>query len=256
MPYRFATEDENYSDYASGRVFYGLPGHPAFPVRLTSEIFQRCVAFCRRGGLQPPYTLYDPVCGSAYHLATLAFQHWEQIDQIVASDIDPEAVAGARQNLSLLTPEGLDRRIDEIETMLADYGKASHARALESTRRLKARLVRLRSSHAITTHVFVADTFDSEALIAELSAVEVTPVPIVIADVPYGQHATWEVEAETEDASPVNRMLGALLPIVHPQGVVAVAADKYQTIAHDCYRRLTRFKIGKRQTVFLQPLKT
>ncbi len=256
MPYRFATEDENYSDYASGRVLYGLPGHPAFPVRLTSEIFQRCVALCQRGGLHPPYTLYDPVCGSAYHLATLAFQHWEEIDRIVASDIDPEAVAVAQQNLSLLNPEGMDRRIDEIETMLADYGKASHAKALESARRLKQRLLRLRDLHPIESHVFVADAFDSAALIAGLGGVRATPVPIVMADVPYGQHSTWEIGGGGDDEPPVVRMLAALLPVVHPHGVVAVAADKYQTIAHEGYRRAKRFKIGKRQTVLLQPLQT
>jgi len=36
MPYRFATERRDYSDYSSGRVFYGAPGYPAFPVRLVS----------------------------------------------------------------------------------------------------------------------------------------------------------------------------------------------------------------------------
>ncbi|MFK7803274.1 MAG: hypothetical protein AB8G95_16690, partial [Anaerolineae bacterium] len=39
MPYRFATENKDYSDFASGRVFYGAPGHPVFPVRLISEVF-------------------------------------------------------------------------------------------------------------------------------------------------------------------------------------------------------------------------
>jgi antitoxin HigA-1 len=31
MPYRFATEKNDYSDYAGGHVFYGTPGQPAFP---------------------------------------------------------------------------------------------------------------------------------------------------------------------------------------------------------------------------------
>jgi len=40
MPYQFASESKDYSDYASGRVFYGAPGHPAFPVR-SVERFRR-----------------------------------------------------------------------------------------------------------------------------------------------------------------------------------------------------------------------
>ena len=33
MTYRFALEDQDFSDYASGRVIYNLPGAPAFPLR-------------------------------------------------------------------------------------------------------------------------------------------------------------------------------------------------------------------------------
>ena len=43
MEYKFASERTNYTDLASGNVFYSLPGHPAFPVRLASEIYQRCL---------------------------------------------------------------------------------------------------------------------------------------------------------------------------------------------------------------------
>src|SRR5438128_795255 len=50
MPFKFAVERENYADYASGKVFYNLPGHPAFPVRLASEIFQPDAL--RKGAIQ------------------------------------------------------------------------------------------------------------------------------------------------------------------------------------------------------------
>ena len=43
MQYRYAREQTDFSDFSSGRVFYSLPGHPAFPVRLAGEIFQRCI---------------------------------------------------------------------------------------------------------------------------------------------------------------------------------------------------------------------
>ena len=31
MPYQFATQDKDYSDFSSGRVLYHQPGTPAFP---------------------------------------------------------------------------------------------------------------------------------------------------------------------------------------------------------------------------------
>ena len=55
MEYKFANEHANYADLASGHVFYSLPGHPAFPVRLASEIYQRCLALRGTGNL----SLYD-----------------------------------------------------------------------------------------------------------------------------------------------------------------------------------------------------
>ena len=119
MLYRFASERRDYSDYASGRVFMGRPGHPAFPIRLASELFQRCLAVRRAGGLTGPCVLYDPCCGGAYLLSTLAYLHWHEIDRVIGSDIDEEALALAARNLSLLTLEGLDRRIQDLAAMRA-----------------------------------------------------------------------------------------------------------------------------------------
>jgi hypothetical protein len=46
-------------------------------------------------------------------------------------------------------------------------------------------------------------------------------------------------------------MLDALLPNLDPGTVLALAADKSQKIAHEGYRRLERFQIGKRQVTLL-----
>ncbi|HEX6383703.1 MAG TPA: hypothetical protein VF177_03435, partial [Anaerolineae bacterium] len=140
MPYRFATESQNYSDYSSGRVFYSSPGYPAFPIRLASEIFRRCLAVRQTNGLTKPVVLYDPCCGGAYHLSTLAYLHWPAIDTIIASDIDAEILSVAARNLSLLTMAGLEKRIDEIVDMHARFGKSSHVAALESARRFQRQL--------------------------------------------------------------------------------------------------------------------
>ena len=100
MQYKYVKEQLDYSDFASGRVFYSMLGHPAFPVRLASEIFQRCVASRKTiYNNSTPCTLYDPCCGAAYHLSVLAYLHREHIREVIGSDIDEKAVTLANQNL-------------------------------------------------------------------------------------------------------------------------------------------------------------
>src|ERR1044071_1824451 len=114
MQYQFEKEQLDYSDLASGRVFHSLPGHPAFPVRLASEIFQRCKA--NRETIYKNSTrcvLYDPCCGAAYHLSVLAYLHREHIQEVIGSDVDEKAVALAERNLELVSIVGLDKRIIE-----------------------------------------------------------------------------------------------------------------------------------------------
>src|SRR5690348_10547774 len=141
MIFKFATQRENYSAYAGGQVFHNLRGHPAFPVRLASEIFQRCLQFRSAKGLHTPVKLYDPCCGGAYHLAVLAYLHWGHIMEIRASDIDGEALSIAKRNLALLTLQGLESRMAEVEEMRRLYQKESHAEALRSAAHLKAKLL-------------------------------------------------------------------------------------------------------------------
>lgn len=250
MPYRFATQDQDYSDFSAGRVLYSQPGAPAFPVRLASEILQRARQLL---GLHAPSSrrlaLFDPTCGGAYHLAALGFLHGEWIESITASDIDPQALSLARRNLGLLSPAGLEQREKEIERMLGQYGKTSHEDALHSTSVLRRRLVQ--ASRAIPTRAFLASTFDSAALLEGIAG---AAVDLVISDVPYGQLSEWQsFETSSSAASPVQRMLGALLPVLGAQSVVAIAADKRQRITHPDYRRVEHFGIGKRQVTFLVP---
>ena len=133
MQYKYAIEHLDYSDYSSGRVFYSFPGHPAFPIRLASEIFQHCVMFRKTiYETSTPCTLYDPCCGAAYHLSVLAYLHGEHIQEVIGSDVDDKAVEVAKRNLGLLSISGLDKRIDEISKMIEQYGKESHQDALRS----------------------------------------------------------------------------------------------------------------------------
>jgi 23S rRNA G2445 N2-methylase RlmL len=250
MPYRFVTERQDYTDFSGGRVFYAHPGMPAFPVRLVSEIFQRCLALREKAGLSKPCLLYDPCCGGATHLAALAFLHRESIAGILASDIDPKALSFAKKNLSLATLEGMDRRIGELEHMQAEFGKESHAAALESARRLRSQFGNQKTFFSFPIHLFQADATDPESVQAAMGS---RRADVLLADVPYGRLSDWQsrVTQEGNPASPVSQMLQVMLDILGPGAVVAIASDKSQKVTHPGYRQVGKLRQGKRQVVFL-----
>jgi tRNA G10 N-methylase Trm11 len=246
MEYKFASEGSNYSDLASGHVFYSLPGHPAFPVRLASEIYRRCLAF--RGKGSSPCTIYDPCCGAAYHLSVIAYLHWDSVCQVIGSDINEKAVQLAKRNLGLLTPAGMKKRSREISAMVRLYDKESHKAALESIKRMLEQVNLLTAVRPIQTRVFQADATDTPSL---RKGLQDTCIDLVITDIPSGQHSRWE---QTRTPDPVWSMLEALLSFVSPLSVLVVASDKQQNIAHEKYQRLEKLQIGNRQVVFLEPL--
>jgi 16S rRNA G966 N2-methylase RsmD len=246
MQYRH-TKEQDYSDFSSGRVLYSLPGHPAFPVRLASEIFQRCLAHRETEyGVSTPCTLYDPCCGAAYHLSVLAYLHGESIREIIASDIDTKAVEMAGRNLGLLSEAGLDRRIGELSSLFEKYGKESHREALRSAWTLKKRLSSLRATHRLSTRVFPANAMDSTAL---RNQIEPRSVDIVFTDVPYGWHSQWR-EAQSD---PLGSMLESLLGLLSPSSILAIVSDKQQRPSHAGYQRLEKFHAGKRRVLLLRP---
>jgi hypothetical protein len=250
MPYLFATEDQDYTDYASGRVLYNLPGLPAFPVRLASEIFLRALKHIHeRFSPDQRLTLSDPTCGGAYHLAALGFLHGKNIGAILASDIDARAITLARRNLGLLSAEGLNRREQEIGEMLAKYGKESHAGALESIKVLREQA---QAAPPIRTRVFQANALEPGALEKEFGG---ETIHLVIADIPYGQLSGRVIPQEADRShSPIWHLLTALQSVLTDGSIVAIAADKSQKVAHKDYRRVERFQVGKRQVALLEPL--
>ena len=243
MQYKFATQQINYSDFSSGRVFYSLPGHPAFPVRLASEVFQRCLALRVANGVANPCVLYDPCCGAAYHLSVLAYLHGETISEVIGSDVEEQAVALAAQNLGLLKLDGLDKRIAQIHALFAQYGKPSHKDALTSARLLRGRLA---AFDGLKARAFRASALDAGALRERLGG---TKVDIVFTDVPYGQHSQWQEAG----ADPIHTMLEVLLGFLSPVSIVAIASDKQQKVSHERYQRLEHFQVGKRRVVILKP---
>jgi hypothetical protein len=252
MTYQFAKQRSDYSHLSSGRVFYSLPGYPAFPVRLASEIFQRCMAIRKMQGLTAPCVLYDPCCGAAYHLSVLAILHWDCIQTVIASDADPEALRLAAANLGLLSLAGLDRRIGEITEMLRQYGKESHQQALDSARALRDRIATLSQDHPIPALTFQANALDANALSAGLKG---AAVDIVFSDIPYGLHSHWLSPASgLHVTDSLRAMLDALSAVLQPTSMVAIAFDKRQKVLHAGYRRIEYFQIGKRRVVILQPV--
>jgi tRNA G10 N-methylase Trm11 len=252
MQYKYTTEQQDYSDLASGRVFYSLPGHPAFPVRLASEIFQRSIAHRAASyGVSTPCVLYDPCCGAAYHLSILAYLHSEQIQEIIGSDIDEKAVALARKNLGLLGMHGLDQRINEISELLQQYGKDSHKDALRSASVLKKKLSVLTAKNSLKTRVFQANVLDQKEIEDHIRP---KSVDIIFTDVPYGQHSQWYHSGVDELSTPVNAMLEVLLKILSPASIVAIASDKQQKVSHERYERIERFQVGRRRVVILRPV--
>lgn len=252
MPYRFARERLDYADFASGRVFFSLPGRVGFPVRVADEILQRCLAIRAARGQSGPATLYDPCCGTATLLCTLAFQHWSALARLIASDADPEAVALAGRNLALLTPDGLADRRAAIEARYQRFGKVSHAEALVSADRLSALLAEHLQIRALPTRCFVADALDVGSLLAQIGP---GTVNIVIADVPYGRRSAWIGDVGTEQASdPIRRLLGALQPVLAPDAALAIVGDKAQRPRHENYQQVGRLQIGKRRATFLCPV--
>ncbi len=251
MTYRHVSEREDYSDYSSGKVFYSLAGHPAFPVRLTLEVFRRCLELRNATGAYGPVRLYDPCCGEAHHLCVLAFFHWDDVMEIAAADVDAEAVAVARRNLSLLTPEGLDRRIREVKAMMARFGKVSHTAALQSAERLRSKLIMHHTRRPMQVSVPQADalqqTVDQTAPCAQ-------KFDLVITDVPYGVRSHWMTDSVTlgGQVEPTSLLLGNLRPKLAGGAVVAVATAKQQRVAHAAYRQVGRLKVGRRQVTVLQ----
>jgi hypothetical protein len=258
MPYRFASERADYSDFASGRVFRSLPGRTAFPVRLADEIFQRCLALRPAATRDRPVVLYDPCCGGASLLCSVALLHWPSIAQIVASDADQDALALAGRNLALLTPEGVAARRREIEGLRATYGKESHADAERSAERLEARILALARTHPLPTRLFLADALDPTSLSTHL---ETRSIDVVMADLPYGQQTRWigdqhdqgspSAHDQPPGTTPAWRLLKALWPVLATGAVLAIVSDKSQRVRHERYAPAGTFQIGKRRATLL-----
>lgn len=241
MNYRYVNND-NFEDYSSGRVLYNKSGMPNFPVRLAGEVFYRCLEYMDK---KKEITLYDPCCGSGYLVTILGLMNLKTIKAIHASDISEDALSLADKNLSLLSLEGLNNRKKQIEQMIARFGKPSHIESLKSINKFISLVREANSNIAVKT--FKADILAPDALKNKDFIAD-----IVITDVPYGNLVSWS-ESSTEA---VNTLLDNLLPVLSDNSVVAVITDKRQKVNHEKYRRVEKFKVGKRLITIIMPEST
>ena len=240
MKYIFATENKNYEDYSSGRVLYNLPGTTSFPVRLTSEIYQRCADTLKHNNIKPPYTIYDPCCGGGYLLTFIGFLFGNKVSKIYGSDINDKVLQLANSNLALLNEAGIKKRINQLTELYNLHGKQSHGQAIKSANNLKN--IVLSRNNTIEYNCFTAD--------ATQSKLKANNVDMVITDLPYGDIVNWANEESNEQAA--NKLLTNLIATLNPHAVVAVINNKkIKTIPHN-YKRIKYFKLGKRHVHIYQ----
>ena len=238
--YTYTSAEENYEDYSSGRVLYGVKGATNFPVRLGSEIFQQCAAYLKSKGKQEPYRLYDPFCGVAYSLTTLAFIHGKQIESITASDADSRILEFAGKNLSLLTPDGLNKRIEELKTFFEKYNKESHKEALKSASRLIEKTL-----GSMKIQYFQFNVTRDEELLQSIPKID-----MVITDLPYGRLTKWD--GISGDENFVQIFLDKLKSKLSSVSIVAIVCDKKQRISCPGYKSVKTLVLGKRRILFIE----
>jgi len=231
MIYKYVKKKEPYNDLSSGRVLYNAPGFTAFPVRLASEIAQRCFAILESMGSKGPFTIYDPCCGGAYLLTYLGFLHSNRLYKIIASDYTPRAIDIAKKNLSLLQIKGIKKRIDELNSLANTYCKSSHKEAGRSALNL---LKLIKPSMEIVC--FKADiTQESD---------DPFKADIIIVDFPYGSLTQWN----TIEADPLDAFFKNIISYLKLEtSILVIVTDKSQKLMPSTFKRIEYFKIGKRQ---------
>jgi tRNA G10 N-methylase Trm11 len=237
VPYRFATDDRSYADLASGRVLRSRPGQPAFPARLAREMFEQALALRSAGS---PPVVYDPCCGAGHLLATVGLLSADRLAAVIGSDVDPQALALARENLRLLEAGGLLARAAELEQLHGQHGNPAHREALDSTRALSA-------AQAVTLPVrtFQANALDPPAVLAGLG--DATP-DIVLADLPYGRLSAWQGNPSIEGSA---ALLAAFSRVLRPGAVMAIATSSDVKVAGEHFHRRRQLKLGKRRVTWL-----
>lgn len=189
----------DYSDLASGHVLFSAPGHPAFPVRLTLELFERARLLTGRARVG----VWDPMCGAGSIVTTLGLARADAVSRVLASDVSVEAVGLAAKNLGLLGEAGLLAR-----------AASGGARAVSARRLLDHRGF----GPPIPALAAVADITRS----ADLDRLPLDGIHVVIADLPYGSQTHWRSDA----ANPAGNLVRVLRDRLHDDAVIVLCSTQ------------------------------
>lgn len=233
MQYKYCG-DENFEDLSSGRVIIHKAGITNFPVRLSQEIFCRCLSYMKSS---ENLTVYDPCCGGGYLLTVLGFLNPFKISELIGSDIDENAVQLAGDNLTVLSAEGIKKRKEHLFSLYEQHNKQTYTETIKSAERLSV----VAGQININTRVFTADALKYDYINSNFKA------DIIITDVPYGNLTSWQGEG-----SEIHALLDNLIPCLKPDSVLAVCSDKSQKINNTYYKRLEKQLIGKRKFEILR----
>lgn len=227
MRYQFE-HPASYAFLAAGSVLLSKGGSPNFSVKLGQEIFYRCSPYLPTS---ESLSLYDPCCGTAYWLTCLGVLNAGKIRHVFASDIDPAFLEVAQKNLQILSPQGRQRRQEQLSSLFQEYQKPSHKMAL---------------SHLLHIGEEYLDQYQGPSIkVFERDVFSTAPRPdfqvdLLLTDVPYGDLVGWQGQGG------INQLLTQMIPHLHEQSVLAIVHDKYQKISNDHFQRLEKFKVGKR----------
>lgn len=246
MQYHYTTKNRDWSALASGQVLYSRPGLVGFPIRLASELFQRCSESVESRGGSHRHTIYDPCCGAGNLLTSIGVLHRDVVQAVVGSDIDANVLEVCAKNLKLLSKAGLHERIDELRQLHQTFGKPQHQSAALAAEKMYQQDLP-RTENSIVFSQFRADATD---LVSVKEGLRSLSPDIIITDLPYGvmTHPTTGAGISWEEwcVSIVNTISEVT---TRPAAIAIVAQDRLPidrlTIGH--WRRL---KLGKRHIVF------
>jgi hypothetical protein len=177
-------------------------------------------------------------------LTVLGFICGINIESIYASDILIDAIELAKENLNLLTKQGLNCRKTRLEKMYNEYGKQSHSDAIISTDKL-LKQINL-TNNTVDYSVFSADILNENSLVkAEFKA------DIIFTDVPYGNLVSWSENNQFA----IDILLNTLIPILSDNSIIAISSVKSQKIINPQFKRIRKILIGKRKIELLQKVK-
>jgi len=234
---------ENLERFAAGMVIRSFPGLTAFPVLPASELFSAAAKLLTNRGVSPPFTVFDPCCGGGYIMTVLGLRHSREIQQIICSDINPDALKLAQSNLALLTGAGMAARVAQLTEQVSNFGKDSHRSALRYAAELGGVI-------KAAGREVQSKCFNFDLLGAEPFPPEVLQANIIFADIPYGIKSEWHGDAGTEN--PIEWALSRLRGMMQPATVLILATAKKSVFKLEGFTRSKKVKFGARMVQLLE----